>query len=82
MTVKVVLAATVPTLKDPPAITAGSVVMNTSLNGPGEPIVESPEEALAFLRGSGVDVLYLDGFRVERRGAAQPPADLPAEVAD
>ncbi len=42
------------------------VVMNTSLNGPGEPIVERPGEALAFLDASGIDVLYLDGWRIAR----------------
>ena len=39
------------------------VVLNTSLNGPGEPIIETDEEALRFLVNSGLDALYLDGVR-------------------
>lgn len=42
------------------------VVMNTSLNGPGEPIVESPADALRLLQRSGLDALYIGGFRVTR----------------
>jgi len=45
------------------------VVMNTSFNGPGEPIVETPEDAVRFFRRSELDRLYFDGFRVERRSA-------------
>ncbi|WP_410050923.1 carbamoyltransferase C-terminal domain-containing protein [Bradyrhizobium sp. SZCCHNR3054] len=40
------------------------VVMNTSLNGPGEPIVETPEQALQFIGNGYADVLYLDGVRI------------------
>jgi carbamoyltransferase len=41
--------------------------MNTSLNGPGEPIIETPEAAVAFLRHASEDVvLYLNGWRVVR----------------
>ncbi|MFF9150032.1 carbamoyltransferase [Streptomyces sp. NPDC014861] len=42
------------------------VVMNTSFNGPGEPIVELPEEALALFLKTELDVLYLDGLRITR----------------
>lgn len=49
-------------------ITGVGIVLNTSFNGPGEPIVESPEEALQFLMSNSLlDVLYIDGFRVKRR---------------
>lgn len=47
------------------------VVLNTSLNGPGEPIVEAEEEAMRFLTNSGLDALYINGVRYEpvsRRG--------------
>lgn len=43
------------------------VLLNTSMNGPGEPIVETPEEALKFLDQSGLDVLYLNGWRIAKR---------------
>jgi carbamoyltransferase len=42
------------------------VVMNTSLNGPGEPIVETPEDALRFIENSGADCLYIGGYKLER----------------
>lgn len=45
-------------------LTGIPVLLNTSMNGPGEPMVETPEQAIAFLRRSGTDVLYLEGFRL------------------
>jgi carbamoyltransferase len=48
------------------ALTGLPVVLNTSFNGPGEPIVESPGEALAFFLTSGLDTLYLNGWRVQK----------------
>ena len=47
-------------------LTGIPVVMNTSLNGPGEPIIEQPEEAIDFLKSMEIDVLYIDNFRVTR----------------
>jgi carbamoyltransferase len=47
-------------------LTGVSVVLNTSFNGPGEPIVETPEHALRFLVESELDVLYVEGWRVVR----------------
>ena len=43
-----------------------SVVLNTSFNGPGEPIVETPEEAISFLLSSKLDVLYIEGKRITK----------------
>jgi len=51
------------------AQTGVPVVLNTSFNGPGEPIVESPADALRFLVNSGLDALYIGGMRVTRRNA-------------
>ena len=42
------------------------VVLNTSLNGPGEPIVETPADAVRFLTGTAVDVLFVDGYKITR----------------
>jgi carbamoyltransferase len=42
------------------------VVLNTSFNGPGEPIVETPEQAIAVLLSTDLDVLYIEGYRVTR----------------
>jgi carbamoyltransferase len=49
------------------AKTGMPVVLNTSFNGPGEPIVESPTDALRFLVNSRLDALYIGGMRVTRR---------------
>ena len=50
------------------AATGVPVVMNTSFNGPGEPIVETPADALRFLATTEVDAVYVDGVKVTRRG--------------
>ena len=42
------------------------VLMNTSFNGPGEPIVETPAHAVAFLQGSNFDFVYTQGRRAVR----------------
>ncbi|MEM1401186.1 MAG: carbamoyltransferase C-terminal domain-containing protein, partial [Pseudomonadota bacterium] len=56
------------------------VVLNTSLNGPGEPIVETAEEALALFEKGGIDVLYLAGLRISRQTASSEPAKPVAEA--
>jgi carbamoyltransferase len=48
------------------ALTGVPVVLNTSLNGRGEPIVETPTDAINMFRRSTLDVLYLDGRRVSQ----------------
>lgn len=53
-------------------LTGLAVVLNTSLNGPGEPIVETPGEALAFFRAAAPDVLYLEGRRIARPDGTAP----------
>lgn len=58
------------------ALTGIGVVMNTSLNGPGEPIVDTPGEALNFLLNHEIDALYMEGIRVTRRDR---PAGAPAD---
>jgi carbamoyltransferase len=47
-------------------ITGVPVILNTSFNGPGEPIVETPDHAVAFLARSELDALYLGGMRITR----------------
>jgi len=49
------------------ALTGVPVVLNTSFNGPGEPIVESAEDALRFLFRFRLDALYIEGRRITRR---------------
>lgn len=55
-------------LKELDELTGIPVVMNTSFNGPGEPIVETPEHAIEFLLRTDMDALYLGDFRLEKRG--------------
>lgn len=46
------------------AETGVPVVMNTSFNGPGEPIVETPAQAVNFLLTSEIDAVYVDGVKL------------------
>lgn len=43
------------------------VVLNTSFNGPGQPIIESPSEAIDFLLASDLDLLYFENIKVWKR---------------
>ncbi|WP_269606534.1 carbamoyltransferase C-terminal domain-containing protein [Prochlorococcus marinus] len=54
-------------LKKLKEISGSSVVLNTSFNGPKEPIVEKPEEAIDFLVTTKLDVLYLNGKKITRK---------------
>lgn len=42
------------------------IVLNTSFNLKGEPMAATPVDAMAVLHRSGLDLLYIEGFRVER----------------
>jgi carbamoyltransferase len=46
------------------AITGKPVLLNTSLNTAGEPIVETPQDALLTLLRTELDCLFLNDFRV------------------
>lgn len=47
-------------------LTGHGVVMNTSFNLSHEPIVNSPRDAIATFFASGMDVLYLGNFKIEK----------------
>jgi len=47
--------------------TGVGVLLNTSFNGRGEPIVETPEHALDAFAAMPIDLLYLQGIVVGRR---------------
>jgi len=49
------------------ALSGAPVLLNTSFNGKGEPIVQSPADALRFFAASTLTALYLDGFKITRR---------------
>ncbi|MFC3227634.1 carbamoyltransferase C-terminal domain-containing protein [Marinibaculum pumilum] len=52
-------------------LTGVPIVINTSFNGPGEPIVETPAQAMAFLASTELDCLYVDGRSFMRRSGAE-----------
>ena len=41
--------------------------MNTSFNGPGEPIVQNLNDALDFFVKSDVDLLYYNNFEIRKK---------------
>jgi carbamoyltransferase len=43
------------------------ILMNTSFNGPGEPIVETPEHAIGFLLSTNLDAVYFNEYKLERK---------------
>lgn len=45
-------------------LTSVPLILNTSFNVRGEPIVETPQDALRCFLGSGIDVLYLGSYRI------------------
>ncbi len=47
-------------------LTGIPVVLNTSFNGPGEPVVETVEQAIGLLLSTDIDTLYVDKFVVRR----------------
>ena len=47
-------------------LTGIPVMMNTSLNGPGEPIVDIPEHAVSFFLNSELDCIYINGIKLSR----------------
>ena len=42
------------------------MMINTSFNVMDEPIVCTPEDAIACFLGSGIDILAIEGFVVEK----------------
>ncbi len=57
-----------------------SVLLNTSFNRRGMPIVETPEEAIAFYLECALDVLLIGDFLVTKLPVAAP-AEAPADEA-
>jgi carbamoyltransferase len=51
--------------------TGREMVLNTSFNVKGQPIVNTPEEAVETFLGTGIEFLFLGDFRVNRKGAMQ-----------
>ena len=58
------------------ALTGVAAMLNTSLNGPGEPIVETPDEAVRLLGAGVVDCLVVGDTLIAPRESPVPPALL------
>lgn len=43
------------------------VLLNTSFNGPGQPVIESPSEAIEFLLDTDLDFLYFENIKVWKK---------------
>ena len=48
------------------------MVLNTSFNVKGQPIVNTPQEAIKTFLGTGIEYLFLENNLVSRRERAQP----------
>ena len=57
------------------------VVVNTSLNTAGRPMVDDPRDALECFGSTPIDALAMGGFLVRRAGVARYTRESPAEVA-
>jgi carbamoyltransferase len=60
------------------ARTGCPVLLNTSLNGPGDPLTESPADSLATFRATAMHALVLPPFLVRKRD--EPPLPDAEEV--
>ena len=52
-------------------LTGVPILLNTSFNGPGEPIVETPMDAVKFFANSELDVLYVDSYKLTRKPSSK-----------
>ena len=52
-------------------ITSVPVILNTSFNRHGEPITNTPEEAILVLLETDLDVLYIENWRITKKNHAQ-----------
>ena len=51
------------------------VVINTSLNRRGEPVVCTPDDALAMFFGSGLEFMVLEDTLIQKRALTGPPVE-------
>jgi carbamoyltransferase len=51
-------------------VTGREMLLNTSFNIKGQPIVNTPSDAIKTYLGTGIDILFLDNFILTRREAA------------
>lgn len=65
-------------------LTGLPLILNTSFNIRGEPIVETPQDAIRCFLGCNLDALYAGGVRITRidDGTGTPSGDLVPHLAD
>jgi hypothetical protein len=63
-------------------LTEVPVLLNTSFNGPGEAIVETPMDAVKFFVSSKLDFLYIDSYKITRKvsNRIQKTKKRPSEI--
>jgi carbamoyltransferase len=61
-------------------LTGVPLVLNTSFNDNGEPIVETPEDALRTFRRTELDYLYIEGLLVSKKRRDTLPAGHPRQA--
>jgi carbamoyltransferase len=66
-------------LKEFDSLTGVPLLLNTSLNGNGEPLVETPQDAINFFNRSPVDILVSED-RVLTRNHSTPPGPALAQA--
>jgi carbamoyltransferase len=55
--------------------TGSPILINTSLNGPGDPLTETPEQSIATLRSTGMHALALPPFLLRKRNEPPVPGE-------
>lgn len=60
-------------------LTQTPLVINAPLKPAGEPLIETPDEAVRFFAASELDALYIDGYRISRRAEAMTVSKAPAK---
>jgi carbamoyltransferase len=58
------------------ARTGCPVLLNTSLNGPGQPLAESPQDAIECLRATDMHALAMPPYLIRKRQEPDLPAPL------
>jgi len=61
-------------------LTGVPVILNTSYNVAGEPIVETPRDALITFLGTNIDYLYLEGYLISKKKNKKRAAGIREEL--
>jgi len=67
-------------LREVKARTGAGVVVNTSFNVKGQPLIMDPETAIDTFSRIALDRLYIEGFVVEPTTIIDPPAPVPGSA--